>query len=228
MRNRSARGGLLTVLTAVIALLLAGGAWWLYGTDGPLSSGEGNGRGKGRPLDLSGYDWADATVPGGLCGHRGGIRLRDGAATGVSSTFDGPEPDMPQDVGAYTDEVVYGDLTGDGAWEAALPVLCANHDSTAAGQRAMGVMVFDGAAGRLDLIGTLVGQQPRVGEPPNFLRVEQITRGGITVTEKFYGAADANCCPTGVARSTWTYGGGKLVPSGSTVRTSPSPQPPLD
>ncbi|MFG2681542.1 hypothetical protein [Streptomyces sp. NPDC048392] len=228
MTNRSARRGtLLTVVTAVAALLFAGGAWWLYGTAGPSKPGEPDGRREGRPLDLSGYDWANATIPGGLCRHRGGIRLRDGTATGVSSTFDRPEPDMPQDVGAFTNEVVYGDLTGDGAWEAALPVLCANHDSTAAGQRAMGVLVFDGAAGRLRLIGTLVGQQPRLGEPPNLLRVEKITRGGITVTEQFYGADDANCCPTGLARSTWTYTGGGLAPSGSTVLSSPSPAPPL-
>ncbi|WP_190091767.1 hypothetical protein [Streptomyces melanogenes] len=137
------------------------------------------------------------------------------------SDFDGPEQNMPQDVSASADKVAYGDLTGDHHDEAALPVLCANHNSTAAGQRAMGVMVFDGADHPLRLIGTLVGQQPRLGEPPNFLEIWQITPGKIVATETFYGPGDANCCASGKATDTWTFESGKLNPTSSVVDTPP-------
>ncbi|MDQ0989084.1 hypothetical protein [Streptomyces sp. V3I7] len=223
------RGPLLAAALVTVTALLAGGAWWLYGADdsastrddaGSARSGPGN-----KPLDLEVLDWRNATIPGGLCRHQGSIKLRDGTATDVSSTFDGPEANMPQDVSAFTREVVYGDLTGDGRWEAALPVICANHDSTAAGQQAMGVMVFDGATGQLRLIGTLLSQQPRRGEIPNSLRAEKISHGNISGTEHFYGSADPNCCPSGEAESNWRYAHGKLTPAGSTVRATPSAVP---
>lgn len=234
-----ARGVLLGLTAGVVIVLLAGGAWWWSGGDlGPLtrdgkdsavsdtkSDATSDARPDVAPLDLDVLDWRNATIPGELCRHQGSIRLRDGSATNVSSSFDGPEPNFPQDVSAFTDEVVYGDLTGDGRLEAALPVICANHNSTAAGQRALGVMVFDGSDGRLQLIGTLVSQQPRLGEPPNFVHVEKITRGTITATETFYGSADANCCPTGEADSVWKYIAGKLIAAGSDVQASPSPMP---
>ncbi|WP_328878595.1 hypothetical protein [Streptomyces sp. NBC_00299] len=221
------RGPVLAATIATVIVLLAVGAWWLYrADDGTPTQHEGTSAKPGsKPLDLEVLDWRNTAIPGGLCRHQGSISLRDGTATNVPSTFDGPEPNMPQDVSAFTDEVVYGDLTGDGRWEAALPVLCSNHDSTAAGQRAMGVMVFDGAAGRLRLIGTLTTQQPRLGEPPNYIRVEKITRGSITTTETFYGTADANCCPTGLADSAWHFTQGKLVAESSTVRATPSAAP---
>ncbi|MDT0385972.1 hypothetical protein [Streptomyces dubilierae] len=208
--------------------LLIGGAWWLHGTNGSTPNRHAGGTSANmgsEPLDLEVHDWRNAAIPGGLCRHQGSISLRDGMATNVSSTFDGPEPNMPQDVAAFTDEVVYGDLTGDGRWEAALPVVCANHDSTLAGQRSMGVMVFDGATGRLHHIGTLTSQQPRLGGPPNKIRIERITQGLITATETFYGTADANCCPTGLADSTWHFTRGKLVPASSSVRATPSAAP---
>ncbi|MEU5824005.1 hypothetical protein ABZ798_23200 [Streptomyces sp. NPDC047803] len=220
------RGPLLAAVIATAAVLLACGSWWLYRThDTASKQPETTSAKPGKPLDLERVDWRNAVIPGGLCHHRGTIQLRDGTAINVSSTFDGPEPRMPQDVAATTDQVVYGDLTGDGRWEAALPVLCANHNSTAAGQRAMGIMVFEGSTGRLRHIGTLTSQQPHLGEPPNAVRVERITQGRITATEMFYGPQDVNCCPTGLADSSWHLVDGQLLPENSTVRTTPSPAP---
>ncbi|MEV6651995.1 hypothetical protein [Streptomyces sp. NPDC051219] len=173
-------------------------------------------------LDLHTVDWRNAEIPGGLCRSPGPIRLRNGVAVNVPSDFDGPEDNFPQDVYAFTDKVVHGDLTGDGRDEAALPVMCANHDSTAAGQTAMGVMVFDGLGGRPKLIGTLTSQQERLGEPPNFIEVRRIGRGRIVADETFYGSADANCCPSGRATDIWSYADGKLTPKGSTVTVEPT------
>ncbi|MFJ3641457.1 hypothetical protein ACIPRD_17085 [Streptomyces sp. NPDC090108] len=228
-RTSGRRAPLLAAALVALGVLVAAGVWWRYGADDgaaardtarPARPGPGT-----TPLDLELLDWRNAVIPGGLCRHEGSIRLRDGTATGVSSAFDGPEPHMPQDVSVFTREVAYGDLTGDGRWEAAVPVMCANHGSTAAGQRAMGVMVFDGADGRLRLVGTLLSQQPRGGEPPNMITVTKIAPGSVTALEGFYGPADANCCATGKAESTWRYTHGRLTPEGSIVRVTPSPMP---
>ncbi|MGW6063180.1 hypothetical protein [Streptomyces sp. NPDC055189] len=163
------------------------------------------------PMDLRAVDWRSAEIPGTLCRSPKAIRLQGGAAVNVPSDFDGPEPDMPQDVAAGTDEIFYGDITGDDRDEAALPVLCANHNSTAAGQRAMGVLVFDGGAQELRLLGTLTSRKPRLGEPPNLLKVERMEPGVITVRDSFYRADDANCCPSGKAMETWVHRKGHLV-----------------
>ncbi|MEU1520383.1 hypothetical protein ABZ490_51235 [Streptomyces sp. NPDC005811] len=162
------------------------------------------------------------TIPGSLCRSPDSIRLRDGVALNVPSHFDGPEPNFPQDVSARTDQLAFGDLTGDGQDEAALPVLCANHNSTAAGQTAMGIMVFDGSSGQPKLLTTLNSQQKRQGEPPNFLEVRQITRSRIVADETFYGPADANCCPSGHASDVWRYSNGTVKPIRSAVTVAPS------
>ena len=163
------------------------------------------------PIDLRAVDWRSVEIPGSLCRSPKPIRLRDGIAVNVPSDFDGPEPNMPQDVSARAADVFYGDITGDDRDEAALPVLCTNHDSTAAGQRAMGIMVFDGGARKLSVLGILTSRKPRLGEPPNFLKVESMKPGGITVTDSFYLEDDVNCCPSGQATETWVHRQGRLV-----------------
>ncbi|WP_416983181.1 hypothetical protein [Streptomyces sp. T028] len=163
------------------------------------------------PLDLRAVDWRNIEIPGSLCKSPKAISLRNGLATSVPSDFDGPEPDMPQDVAAMTKDIFYGDITGDDRDEAALPVLCANHNSTAAGQRAMGILVFDGDSQRLSVIGTLTSRQPRLGEPPNFLKVTRMKAGRITATDSFYREGDPNCCPSGQAMETWVYQRDRLV-----------------
>lgn len=200
------------VAVAVVAVLaMLGGAWvskWHHGANSAEPS-----------LDLHRVDWFNTKIPGSLCRASGSILLHDGLASNVPSTFNGPEPNMPQDVSADVKKITYGDLTGDGKDEVALPVLCMNHNATAAGQTAMGVLVFDGSNGRLHLLGTLVGQQSRSGEPPNFLEVRQMayaTVGKIVAIESFYSPNDYNSCPTGRAHDTWIYKNGHLKVAGST------------
>lgn len=164
------------------------------------------------PVDLRALDWASFAIPGSLCRSAKPIRLHDGTAINVPSDFDGPEENMAQDVRASTDKIVYGDVTGDGHDEAALPVLCANHDSTAAGQTAMGIMIFDGSSGQAALLATLTSQQPRVGEPPNFLAVTEMGAGKVAAVDTYYRQDDPNCCPSGNATETWSYRNGTLTP----------------
>ena len=178
------------IIVAILAML--GGAFfskWHHDASKSKSS-----------LDLHTVDWPNTKIPGSLCRASGSVLLHNGLASNVPSTFDGPEPDMAQDVSVDVKKIAYGDLTGDGKDEAALPVLCMNHNATAAGQTAMGVLVFDGSSNRLHLIGTLIGQQRRSGEPPNFLEVQQMayaTVGKLLAVESFYSSTDYNSCPTG-------------------------------
>jgi pimeloyl-ACP methyl ester carboxylesterase len=173
------------------------------------------------PMDLHRVDWSNVTIPGSLCRSPQDIKLHNGQAINVPSSFDGPTDNYPQDVYASVDKVAYGDLTGDGRDDAALPVLCANHNSTAAGQTAFGVLIFEGSGGEPQLIATLTGLQPRLGEPPNFIKIEQISHGRITVTETWYGAHDANCCPSGRARDVWRYADGRVSVVSATVTVQP-------
>ncbi|MGV9651235.1 hypothetical protein [Streptomyces sp. NPDC003554] len=163
-------------------------------------------------MDLHALDWASFAIPGSLCRSAKPIRLHDGMAINVPSDFDGPEENMAQDVRASTDKIVYGDVTGDGRDEAALPVLCANHDSTAAGQTAMGIMVFDGSSGQTALLATLTSSQPRFGEPPNFLAVTGMGAGKVAAVDTYYRQEDPNCCPSGHATETWSYRKHTLTP----------------
>ncbi|MEE1672198.1 hypothetical protein RCR19_43120 (plasmid) [Streptomyces sp. WAC07094] len=163
-------------------------------------------------MDLHALDWASFAIPGSLCRSDKPIRLHDGTAINVPSDFDGPEENMAQDVRASTDKIVYGDVTGDGRDEAALPVLCANHDSTAAGQTAMGIMVFDGSSGQAALLATLTSRQPRVGEPPNFVAITEMGAGKVAAVDIYYRQDDPNCCPSGNATETWSYRNGTLTP----------------
>ncbi|KAB1140049.1 hypothetical protein F7R91_37490 [Streptomyces luteolifulvus] len=208
MNAAQVRRGALVAVAGVLAVVVgAVGYRWLHDRATP--------HGEASPvpgaLDLRAVDWPSSTIPGSLCRSPTPIRLHGGTATNVPSAFDGPEENMPQDVAAYTEKITYGDVTGDGNDEAALPVLCANHDSTAAGQRAMGIMLFDGTHGRMELLGTLTSRQPRGGEPPNFLEIKQMSPGKITVEDRYYRQGDANCCPSGHTTQTWTYHSGRLT-----------------
>lgn len=204
------------VLTLVLALL-AGvglGVGLLQGVLPTLPLGAGR---AGPPLDLHAVDWGDATLPGSVCRSPGPIRLHDGEAVAVPSSFDGPTPNYPQDVGVDVGAVVYGDLTGDGRDDAALPLHCNNHDSTAAGTTVVTVLLFDGAAGEAALLGELPSSQPRLGEVPNGMRVRQLLPGRVVGDESFYGPEDADCCPSGRASTTWPWTGGALGTPGATI-----------
>lgn len=75
----------------------------------------------------------------------------------------------------------------------------------------MGVLVFDGSAQRLSLLGILTSRKPRLGEPPNFLKVERMKPDGINVKDSYYRVNDFNCCPSGEATESWVYRKGRLV-----------------
>ncbi|WP_433030732.1 hypothetical protein [Actinomycetospora sp. CA-053990] len=169
------------------------------------------------PLDLHAVDWGDATLPGSVCRSPAPIRLRGGEALAVPSSFDGPSANYPQDVHVDVSTVVYGDLTGDGRDEAALPLICNNHDSTAAGTTVVTALLLDGSSGEAALLGALSSSQPRLGEIPNAITVSRLLPGRVLGDESFYGPEDANCCPSGRASTIWPWTGGALGAPQATI-----------
>ncbi len=168
-------------------------------------------------LAIETVDWKSVSLPGSVCGSSQPIHLQSGQATVASSRFPGTTT-----VHVSSATVVYGDLTGRGQDEAALNVWCDNGSGTADGQLANSWVVFSGATGTLQVIGTLTPQQPSNPNSPH-VAYFNVTAGGIvvapgkiTVHELWYGSQDPTCCPSVQATTVWTYADGHLVHTSTT------------
>ena len=145
-------------------------------------------------IDLHRVNWKAASVPGRVCGLRRGVRLRAGKAH-VSSRLE---------VDAGWHRVVYGDLDGANGDEAGLSVACTNGGGTADSVLSYAVVVFRAGTSSAVPIGIL---RPRHQAPqllPTLLEVD-IDRHRVVGREAFYGPNDGTCCPSGRARTVWTY-----------------------
>jgi hypothetical protein len=112
----------------------------------------------------------------------------------------------------------YGDLSR-GQQVAALQVWCDNQGGTAAGQLAEGLIVFSGAAGKLNTLGTLTPQyRPRSAPHIPYIVVTSIGGERIVTTEYWYASSDADCCPTGRASTSWYWNGRVFHPGRTIVR----------
>jgi hypothetical protein len=162
--------------------------------------------------NLHTVNWKNVAVPGQFCEITGTVQLSDAQATAVSTRFGHVHVSQ---FGA----VVYGDLTGDGHDDAAVPVWCDNGSGTADGDEAQGYVVFDGATGTPTPIGTVTPQQqPAAADLPiSSVASLTISSGRIVASEVFYTNDDSTCCPSGTARTIWTYAGGHLTPGAPTV-----------
>jgi hypothetical protein len=158
-------------------------------------------------------NWGNVTIPGQLCKVNGQIHLHNGHATVRHSGFG-----MALDV--LTTTVTHGYLAH-GLPVTALQIWCDNTGGTADGQLAEGIMVFDSPGGKAHLLGTLTPQHKTsamVHIP--FIAVNRIeTTGHVAVTEFFYNAANATCCPSGRATTLWKWTGRTFIP-GRTKITS--------
>jgi hypothetical protein len=164
-------------------------------------------------LSAHSVNWGDVTIPGQLCKVNGQIKLHNGGAFVRHSGFG-----MALDV--LTTTVTHGYLAH-GLPVTALQVWCDNTGGTADGQLAEGIMVFDSPGGHAHLLGTLTPQHKTsalVHIP--YVAVNRIeTTGHVAVTEYFYNAANATCCPTGRATTLWKWTGRTFIP-GRTKITS--------
>ena len=166
--------------------------------------------------DLHEVDWGNVTVPGSWFGGPAEVKLTDGMAKGVHTTFD----NEIQQLHAGTESVEYGDLDGDGKDEAALHVLV-NPTGVAPSDRARAWVIFRGGPDGPEVVGVLtprvhpVNAWDPVNESaplPTFLESASITQGRVVVKESFYRSSEGSCCPSGRAITTWSYSGGKFVP----------------
>jgi hypothetical protein len=157
-------------------------------------------------LGVQRVNWGDVTIPGRLCEVKGDIRLHDGQATVRHSGYG-----IPLDV--YTTTVTHGYLAH-GLPVTALQIWCATTGGTAAGQIAEGIFVFASPSGHPHLLGTLTPQyNPSAAVHIPYIAVNRIdTARHIRVTEYFYSAANADCCPTGRATTIWKWTGRTFIP----------------
>ena len=155
--------------------------------------------------DLHQLDWEAAPLPPGFCGIPTVTRLSQGMARTTSATW-GP-------VTVAVVEVTYGDLLGDDAEEAAADLYCDNGGGTGSSTLEYGIVVYGSRAGQLVSLGTLTPQVQDPGLLPTPLSVTGWRKHSLVVTEYYYRAPDATCCPSGVAETTWTWTSEDGVPS---------------
>lgn len=152
--------------------------------------------------------WTQETLTVQLCGVDGPVRFRDGSAQATSSRFGAVELSVND-----TGPVVYGDLDGDGADEAAVTVVCDNGGGTGAGELEQGSVLVGAVGGRLISIGTVVPQTPRRDhQHVPLINGVRIAAHTVTVAEGVYRAEDPDCCPGAKASTVWSLTGGRLVP----------------
>lgn len=201
----SLMAGALTI-AGLAATVLTGGAGPALASPATLQS---TGQPAGQALNLHHVKWGNVAVPGQLCRVNGPIQLHNGDARLKHSGFG------PLDVSE--EGPAYGNL-GHGQQVAALQVWCSNQGGTAAGQLAEGLVVFSGAGGRLHVLGTLTPQL-RTGHAVHipFVTIASIGAERVVTTEFFYTGSDADCCPSGRARTSWHWNGHSFKPGRTTV-----------
>ena len=168
------------------------------------------------PIDLHRVDWNRAVLPGSVCGVDHAIALHTGSATVRSSRW----PGVPR-VSVDRGRVVYGDLSG-GVDDAALQVVCANLGGTAAGQLAFAIVVYAPGPRAPKVVGVLTPVLPSTGHHVPIIVPVSIAHGAVTVGEDVYGPNDADCCPSGRARTVWRLKAGALRPVSTVVLKTPA------
>ena len=178
-------------------------------------------------IDLHRVKWANATLPGSVCGASHPIRLHHHRAVVVSYRWgrrwrSASWPTWPRvTVGSGWNPVVYSDLDGDGNDEAALVVGCSNGGGTADGYLAYSQVIFTAGKESPRVVGVVTPQQRKIPhELPTLLTVA-IRRGKVIAQEFWYGRNDGTCCPSGRSRTTWKYANGRLIPGRTVVRKKP-------
>lgn len=182
-----------------------------------------------RSPNLHAVDWRKVALPGAVCGSSRPIRARNYG--------DGPEAFIHADVDLLWWNPVwvyswgrprFGDLDGDGRDEAALQVVCANGGGTADGQLAFSDVIFKALGKTLRVVGIVTPRQPPLDLDKTHVPlslVSAIGRGRVVVSEAWYGRYDGTCCASGRARTIWTYRGGRLRPSRTTILRKPWSSP---
>jgi hypothetical protein len=175
-------------------------------------------------FDIHKVDWASVTLPGSVCGASQPIRLHHGSAFVTPIPRRWSRDSFPDRRGVTVDAsssaVVFGNLAGSGPPDAGLAVNCNNGGGTADGVLLYAWVVFSGNGGKLSVVGTVTPRVQPPEAPPTLIAVT-LTPGKLTAHEGFYGPADATCCASGRATTTWTYVHGALQPGAPVIARHP-------
>jgi hypothetical protein len=153
------------------------------------------------PAPLTGVDWANFTYFSSCYGNIQPFKAKNGRARNDHVTFEVFPP-------------AFGDLTGDGQPEAALPYRCSAVD-----KGGIQVFVYSGTAAHPRLLGQLPLSRPSGGVPVfNSLEV-QIHNEQIQLTGTSYSAAAPRCCPDRSLSLWYRWNGSQFV----TVRSTDTP-----
>lgn len=164
--------------------------------------------------------FTDVTLPGTVCYAPGPVHLHQGQATIAT----------PQGIQAGTSQVniaiwtyAHGDLFFPGHSVTALDVWCANTGGMADGQILNTWVVFSGMSASSTVLAVLEPQQP--SSVDSHIAYFDYTSGGIVieasriiVKEIWYGPYDETCCPTGTAKTVWTFRNGKFTPKTTVIQ----------
>jgi hypothetical protein len=170
------------------------------------------------PPSLRQADWAQASVPGSVCGSSKAVALHNWAATVGSTRW----RSAPRVAVAAGHAVVYGELAP-GMAAASLQLTCSNLGGTAAGQLAFAVVVYVAGKTAPRPIGVLTPRAPvAAGVHVPILEAVTITPGKVTVKQFSYGRNDPDCCPSGQATTVWAYGKSGFRPLATVVERRPA------
>lgn len=138
--------------------------------------------------------WSNIPVTARFCGIENSVQLSGGEASSQSSKWGSIHVFVfPENIQL---EGVSGPLV-------AKKAMCDNGGGTAAGNLAYAYLLFASDERTTRVLAELPAQQPTLGEHPTM--VNSITGSGetFTVDEAWFRLNDANCCPSGAARTVW-------------------------
>jgi hypothetical protein len=114
-------------------------------------------------------------------------------------------------------DVMYGDLLEDEKEEAAVAVVCDNGGGTGSGLLESGIVLFAERDGRLISVGTVTARKQYEGQLPTLISVKEWRKPSIIVSESYFRASDATCCPSGRAETDWIWTEESLSPGATRV-----------
>lgn len=155
--------------------------------------------GAATPPDLHHTSFANRSIPGSTCFSGTPIQLRDGHGDGGYG---------------YVVNIAaprYGDITGDGRDEAFVLANCGTGGGTASSDVKNSFVVFTGTTSGVKVLGVIAAAHNWRGAQTPLLEFRGVRDGIATVREYLYSSADASCCPTFRARSTYVVRDGKVA-----------------
>lgn len=154
--------------------------------------------------DVRQFDWSRVLLPPDVCGVEGRVELTARGSRQISDRWGG--------IRVFFHEVKFGEFLTLLGPQAAVSVFCDNGGGTASSILEHAIVMYSSPGGELTALGVITAQKQAPDQPATLLALRTWRPSAILVTELYYRAGDATCCPSGRAVTTWTYEGEVLVP----------------